>query len=324
MHRIEFKDSKIREIFFNNVRAKGGFSSWKEFRAHFKISKSSLENYKNGRLTIPMDRFNEMEKNIPDNLKVLYNDNITVKAGDWGRIKGGVNNYKKNKSIFDLGRKKALETKRKLYAISNESLQIDLTPKLAEVLGTFIGDGFFNKYNSSYFIQFAGDSRYDYDYYKNVIIPYINTIIPNKPYIRIKGNSMWITFYSKYLFYLLLKRFNMVTGKKVYTIQIPDEILNNKNLLKYTIRGIIDTDGCIYYDKRIIYKKPYLRIALSLSNKNLINQIKFALEDFGIRCGLAKRKDGIGFILQINGYCEVNKYIKLIGLSNTRHLNKLK
>ena len=46
-----------------------------------------------------------------------------------------------------------------------------LSEELCEFLGCFIGDGFTNKYNRTGQTQFAGDSRFDQQYYKEIIIP---------------------------------------------------------------------------------------------------------------------------------------------------------
>ena len=110
--------------------------------------------------------------------------------------------YLINIKKFDEGRKKGIHSiklsrrKHTKYLFSD----FELTPEICEFVGAFIGDGFFNCYkNKLYHIEFAGDSRYDLDYYKKVIIPSIKSIVPNiKPHIyKVKSrNSIRIIFYS--------------------------------------------------------------------------------------------------------------------------------
>ena len=135
---------------------------------------------------------------------------------------------------------------------------------------------------------------------------------------------MWVTFHSKQLFYVLIKRFCMPKGKKVYTVKIPEEILKDKNKLIYTLRGIFDTDGCIFVDKRKTYKKLYPRIALQLTNKEIIEQINLALTSLNIKSGISKKTRGNAYTIQINGFKETKKYIDIIGFSNKRHLDRIK
>lgn len=82
--------------------------------------------------------------------------------------------------------------------------------------------------------------------------------------------------------------------------------------------GIVIGDGNIY-DKRKIYKKPYVRICLHMKNKNLLKQIKKILKNKGIKNNL----NSGGFNLSINGVSEVNKFLHIIGFSNKRHIDRI-
>lgn len=323
MTRFYFKSKIDRDTFFENILKNSKLGTWKNFNIFFKIPKSTLENYRNGNYTLSNHFYNLFNSILPNNIKEYYSDKICRKEDNWGSVKGGERNYIKNKYIYDNGRKKAWESTRKKSSILNLDVEMQLDLDFYEFVGAFIGDGFLNKYGSSYFVQFAGDSRYDLDYYQNRIIPIGLKLVHKKPYIRIKENCMWVTFYSKDLLNLLIKRFKMPAGVKVYTVKIPDEIMNNMEKLIYTLRGIFDTDGCIYTDKRKIYKIPYVRIALQLTNKPLIDQIALSLENLGITAGISKLKRGGAYNIQINGFKEVEKYINLIGFSNKRHLDKI-
>ena len=321
MVRIAFKNEFVRNSFFQDILNYSSLRKWKKLRDVFNIPRKNLENYRTGLITLPEELYKKLILVLPDVLNVYYSSCIDIKENNWGCIKGGKNNYIKNKHIYEFGRKKAWKTTYRKYKdiqIPIEQIGIDFY----EVLGTFIGDGFFNKYGNRYMIQFAGDSRYDFSYYKDTIIPVLSKLMNRKPYIRIKENSMWVTFYSKALFNLLLK-FNMPLGKKVYTVKIPDEVIDDKTKLICTLRGIFDTDGCIFVDKRRIYREPYVRIALQLTNKVLIDQVSNGLIGLGIKCGVSKKVSVGSYILQINGFDEVKKYLYKVGFSNERHLKKL-
>ena len=80
------------------------------------------------------------------------------------------------------------ESARKQIKIS----EIKLTEDLCEVIGAFIGDGFFNCYNNrTYQIEFSGDSRYDLEYYQQKIIPSFKAIAPglNPHILKVKNKN---------------------------------------------------------------------------------------------------------------------------------------
>ena len=327
MVRIYFKKNEIRNRFFKDIIKNSKLNTWKELRAKLNIPRTNLENYRKGKSTLPKEVYENLNLILPPILRNYYSTKINSKEDVWGKIKGGKNNYIKNKHLYDLNREKAWDANRKKFNIEKIDINIPLDINFYEVLGAFIGDGFLNIYqNNKYIIQFAGDSRYDLNYYEEKIIPLIKNLTNRKPHIRIKENSMWITFYSKYLLKILTERFSMPKGKKCYRVRIPYDVLKDKNKLIPTLRGIFDTDGCVFFDKRKIYKKPYIRIALQLANKDLIEQISNELNFLGIFHTRHDREnvgDNGAYTIQINGISKVKKYCKIIGFSNQRHLKKL-
>ena len=103
---------------------------------------------------------------------------------------------------------------------------------------------------------------------------------------------------------------------------IPNEIIEFKDsrYLDRCVRGVFDTDGCVFLDKRSSYNKPYLRIGLQMESKNLIQQIYSILLDRGINARINSDSRRI----QINGVENCERFIKIIGFSNKRHLDKIK
>lgn len=243
---------------------------------------------------------------------------------NFGQVKGGKRAYLINFEKFQEGRKKA--------AISNKirmrktfTFDIELSPEICELIGAFIGDGFFNCYNNKlYQVEFAGDSRFDLDYYNKRIIPIIKEIIPDiKPKIyKREKNSIRVVFYSKALFCFLKDFFGFLPGKKTYTVSIPEKIINNATFIYSTIRGIFDTDGGIFLDKRKRYRNPYPRIVFQTVSNNLYKQLMEHLsKDFKIYSFFNEKRKVYG--IEIYGHDQLKKWMSLIGFSNRRHLNRL-
>ena len=90
-----------------------------------------------------------------------------------------------------------------------------------------------------------------------------------------------------------------------------------------TVRGIFDTDGCVFLDKRDPYKKPYPRITLQLSSQKLINQLENHLSrNFKLYVNRNNR-DGYRNYIEIYGHGQLEMFLKQIGFSNKRHLSKI-
>ena len=324
--RIKFKKDENRINFFDSIKSRTE-KSWKNLRVELKIPKASFDKYKSGKLLIPEELFDKLinfldikeRNNILNNIKRIENN--------FGQILGGKSAYKINAKKFEEGRQKGLKkiVKNKEKIVFN----LDLTPKICELIGAYIGDGTFNFYsNKNYHIEFAGDKRYDLPYYNNEIIPTIKTIISDiKPHFynsHQKENAVRIVLYSKKLFLFLKEFIGLTPGKKTFTILIPEKITktNNPALIYATIRGIFDTDGGVFIDKRIKYKKPYPRIFLQTVSKPLYEQLIYYLsKEFRLYTRFNPIRNI--YIIEIYTINQVKKWMSLIGFSNTRHLNKL-
>jgi hypothetical protein len=309
-----------RTKFFGLLKSK--FGSLKNIRNKLKLPKTSFENYKNGKYTIPFELYSRLISFLPENEKTYFNSNISIISEDWGRSKGGKITYNKHKEIFDNGRRIAI-----MKIMSNPKYNFDinipLNEKICEFIGAFIGDGFTNKYGSSYLIQFTGDGRYDKDYYINNICKILKENFNIDSVLYSRENTIRVSFYSKRLFEFLIKRLKFNPGKKVYTVKIPDEILNsNKKYITATLRGIFDTDSCIFFDKRASYKKPYIRINLTSASHELIRQVYNLLNKFELNPRMSNNYNKK--VIQINGYINFKRFLKEIGFSNKRHLDKVK
>ena len=314
----------------DNVSAKRATfnKSWKDIRKELSIPKSTFEKYKSGKLSLPEDLFFNLTKNLDDDIKNKILEDIEMLSNNFGQIKGGKISYSLNSEKFKDGRNKgiiSITKNREKKRINFDNMK--LTPKICEFIGAFIGDGCFNIYkNKVYHIEFSGDIRYDLPYYKEHIIPTIQSIFPKiNPHIKrahSRENAMRIIFYSKDLFYFLKDFIGFTPGKKAHSIYIPNNILNSRELLNSTIRGIFDTDGGVFLDKRKSYRKIYPRISFYTVSSILFNQIYLYLsKEFNLYKRFDEKRQI--YIIEIYGNNQLHKWMSLIGFSNKRHLNKV-
>lgn len=319
MDRIYFVDKEDRIGFFEAIKKPN--ISWRKIAESINTNRSMLDLYRRGKLSIPENRFKVLIELIPERERQFFLKKMGKKRSNWGQVIGGKRAYKVNKKKFDEGRKKARKDVLKYIF----DINMDLNEDLCEFIGAIIGDGFTNKYTNFYQTQITGDNLFDSNYYHNKLKPICQNIFNISPKITKKRGWIRLNIYSKMLFEMLTKRFDIPAGKKCYTVTIPDEILKSEDkFIKATLRGMFDTDGGIGIDKREIYKKPYIRVNYTSSSPVLIDQIHKILKGYKINHSVHKKNDAPAKQIQINGEKNVQLFLKKIGFSNPRHLNKVK
>lgn len=216
---------------------------------------------------------------------------------------------------------------------SKSLLDTPLLEDLCEFIGILIGDGCISGFikksgKSQYHISITGDSKLDKVYLTKTVSRLVENLFKVKanPCFRTNSNTLVLNIYSKNLFDLITSRFDFVPGKKSKTAKIPNEIMfSNKNLQYRTIRGIFDTDGCFFTDKRPNYKTPYPRIHIVTISKTLFEQILTILsKDFKISKSTVDTKWNKRYNIVIYGHINLKKWMVLIGSSNEKHLLKIK
>ncbi|MBN2331077.1 MAG: hypothetical protein JXC85_04625 [Candidatus Aenigmarchaeota archaeon] len=194
-----------------------------------------------------------------------------------------------------------------------------IKPETCELIGAIIGDG--NIYYKGNYVEIAGHPVLDEFYYNSFLKPLIISELGYYPKIRERYGAIRLRIDNKE-FVLWLIGLGIPAGHgKFAKVVIPKKILVQfPDYSKYTIRGIFDTDGSVYYDKRKIYRKPYIRIEFHMDNRRLLNQISGILHQLKLKPRPCKRKNS----LYLNGYDEVKKFIITIGISNIRHINRIR
>ena len=212
-------------------------------------------------------------------------------------------------------------------------LPTTLSAELAEEIGIHIGDGYLRvsekgeKLDYKYIIC-TGDE--DADFFKNKISKLMLKLYNLKPgYIRISDGSMDYNFCSKALAHFK-KAIGLPVGRK-RNIKIPDYILNSAFVLD-CIRGIVDTDGSLVFKKRYRMLHYYPTVKITSTSSPLIEQIACVLNEFGIKAPacynfLTRNSNGTRTMeseVHVNGKDNLEKWMKLIGFSNPKHITKHK
>ncbi|MFH2028500.1 MAG: LAGLIDADG family homing endonuclease, partial [Nanoarchaeota archaeon] len=161
-------------------------------------------------------------------------------------------------------------------------------------------------------------SKKDGAYLKDYIKPLCTELFAVDPKIQNlpKNNETFVTIYSKKLVEFL-NSIGLKSGDKIRNqIGIPSWVFENKNFLKVCLRGLIDTDGSIF---RMSNKDSHLlRINFTNHNKKLLNDARLAF----IKLGFHPSKIICNNKIYISRKEDIVRYIKEIGFSNNKHINR--
>lgn len=190
---------------------------------------------------------------------------------------------------------------------------------MSELVGAIIGDG--NIYaKKRFWVEITGDLNNDKGYMRNYIGPIVKKELSYDPHIFKRPNSLNLRIYNKE-FVDYLKNLGIPTGEgKGKKVLIPKEICKKWFLARNCIRGIIDTDGSVTFDKREAYLRPYPRIALHINNPDLRRQLSAILLTKKLKATISE-KEGT---LYLNGTKQVTRFLRKIGFSNMKHIRRLR
>ncbi|MDO8428418.1 MAG: LAGLIDADG family homing endonuclease, partial [Candidatus Diapherotrites archaeon] len=208
-----------------------------------------------------------------------------------------------------------------------------ITKELAEETGIHIGDGYlgFGKYKTNIAYAYSVTNGIDEeDYSLNYIAPLIYKLYGLLPSVyRGKDNAIYLHYKSKILFNFK-KDLGLPVGPKD-SVLIPIAILNSEYVLD-CIRGIFDTDGSLNFQKKHKSYHYYPRLDIAAKNRELILQIDRVLKCLGFTTSLqldTKKLTCAGTIctssrIFLYGKRNLELWLKRIGFSNPKNLNKLK
>ena len=205
-----------------------------------------------------------------------------------------------------------------------------ISTELAEEVGWHIGDGSMNFYKNrgklKGFYQLRGHIEDDKEHYEKRIKPFFKKLynleinLREMPSTRVFGFQIWRDSLIKFK-----QKFGLPLGKK-FEILIPKQFLSNPNLTKAVLRGIFDTDGGIYLQKK--NRKLYPRIYITTISFKLSEQLLKLFNELGFRITKYSQlynKDfnrQRSYILTIRGVKMFHKFMEEISPKNPKHGKK--
>ena len=279
MPRIKFKKS-YQVKFLNDIREKLGFNNWLKLAETLKVLPRCLSDWKRAKYTLPEKVFKKCiklteEKIETPSYRILPDFWSVRKAGR----KGGLKMFEKYGVLGTLKSRRrgglVSQQKRRLFPelYKNCNLRKNISkPKnstaLAEFVGIILGDGSI-KNNQAVITLHKKDSRH-YILFVCNMIKRLFSINPAVYYAQSNKhkNVADITVSSiSFIDFLISK--GLKKGHKVkQQVGVPRWIKINKNFSRYCIRGLIDTDGCVYLHNHKSNGHDCFNIGLNFSNKS--------------------------------------------------------
>lgn len=291
--RVVFKKGKQKEL-IKNFKKENNLT-WQKLCNNLNIREGKLRAYFYETSLIPESIYKRLDN------KKKYNKFIIEKRKDnWGRVKGGRLSKGKTKEVY----------------FPKECKE------LAELYGIMLGDGNLTKIKGykigTYMIRIVGDSKKDRKYLLDYVYPLIKDLFKIK--VREgkfkKTNAMFIEVHGINLVKFLENK-GFKPGNKIKNkLGIPDWIKQNPSFLKKCLRGLYDTDGSVY---KLGNQNSY-QINFCNHNKRLLNEVRESLISLNISPSRITKEEEIN----ITKKSELRKFLKTVGFSNSKHLDKVK
>ncbi len=272
-------------------------------------------------------------------LKILCNKshfslprNIKLKDSYWyvkkGASKGGKAVWKKYGRIGsdpEYRKKKWYEWwerigKYKQHPIINKPSPIKKSNKskyLAEFVGIVLGDGGITKYQ----IVITLHSKDDKEYSKFVIalIEKLFSVPVGVNYDK-KSLSVDLAISRIRLVRFCVEKLGLKIGDKIkQQVDIPSWIKQKKKYVIACLRGLMDTDGCVFTHRYKVNGKlyKYKKLAFTSYSKPLRQSVFDILKNIGLNPRLVQRSD-----VRLDSIDDVKRYFQLVGSHNPKLLKK--
>jgi len=190
--------------------------------------------------------------------------------------------------------------------------------ELAELFGIIFGDG---GINNEWQLVISLDSNVDleYSYFVRELLEKlfkIEVAVRKRP----NQNTLVLVCSSIDLVDFLVKKGSVRGNKIVQQIDIPNWINSNSEYKKAFVRGLVDTDGCLFIHKHITKNVLCNNIGFCFTNscKKLIISMARIFKEFGINPHIADK----GRRIYLYSFKDVVSYLNIFGSSNPRIFKK--
>ncbi len=320
--RLRFSDEE-RVRFFTELQQKGiGLG---QIASATGVSIRTVSDWKRGKYTIPTQHFNKIVESAAINPASIKADILgswwnnaaagkkgsairTIRHGSFGtpegRSRGGNNSYAKRKDMAG-----------DIFA-RNKILHPTRNELFAEFIGIMIGDGNMTKYQASISLSSLVDVEYSC-----YVVNLVEKLFGISPRVTkaLSSNCLVIVVSSIELVEFLNQNGVLIGDKIRQKLDIPSWILRDRECALACVRGIFDTDGCVFQERHNINGKSYAypRLSLVSASSALRSSVYEVLSDLEFSPKIRNNRS-----VNLERFSDIATYFKVVGTSNSKHLSR--
>ena len=322
MARVQFKSQKEQIKFFEKVEGKKKIS-WSEIAHKHAVSERTLRAWRSGKHKPDAYIVSSLAKQMDIRMGVhsLVDDYwFTHKAAVLGGkaraekygVLGTVESRRRGGRVSQARRKNNPEKYRALGCnVRKIFKRPKITANLAEVIGILLGDGTLSNYQ----IGVALDATVDREY-AHFVQKLFHSVLGEKPSWSERKNVIELKLSGAGLVEMLedlgLRRGNKVT----HQVYIPEWIFKKSEYKQACVRGLFDTDGCVFSHKKL--KKTYIGWTFTNYSIPIVDGMEKILR--GHSFNLARPKKSRLYMYSVR---DTIGYMKEIGSHNPKHTGKV-
>lgn len=302
--------------------------SWALFAEKMGVHRRTLNDWKREEYSMPLDVVKKISKatkvKIPESIKIkdpfwyVYKG---AKAGalaahkKYGRIIGDPE-YRKKK-WYEWWEREGRFKKHLIIGITKPIKKPHFSKELAEFAGIVMGDGGITQSQVKITLHHKDDKEYSefvVGLIKRLFDVYIGTCYRKKDSVihYVVSRSELVRFCTEKL--------GLKQGNKIkQQVNIPDWIRQNKLYSIACVRGLIDTDGCIFNHRYISKGKwyNYKKLSFTSYSEPLRQSVFNILKNNDLNPRLVQKRD-----VRLDSIEDMRRYFKIFGSHNPKHLNK--
>ncbi len=196
----------------------------------------------------------------------------------------------------------------------------ELNESLAYFLGFLLGDGFLGAIIKPV-IYFSGDLIDELDFYTRVVIPLISRLFGRDTHTHVKKGqqAFGVAFNSRQLIEHLTS--NIGYPEHGSPKLIPRIIRNaSPNIRRAFLCGLFDADGTLVFSLKSYGSYCYPTIEIKSVDRAIADAAREMLIELGFKATI--RKSAESWVVSLNGEALLERWMKLIGSHNIKHLSK--
>lgn len=301
--------------------------SYIQFANKIKVHPRTLNDWKREKYSIPVNILKKISNvakvEIPKNIKIkdpfwyVYKGaKIGSKAGALACFKkygsyGGDPEYRKKKWYEWWEREGKFKSK---IIISKPVREPKYSQEVAEFTGIVMGDGGLTKNQLIITVNSRDDK--EYAFFINKLINR-NFGVPVSIYYRKGQLAMSLAVSRVRLVKFCKNKLGLKIGDKLKQgLDIPEWIKKNRTFKIACIRGLMDTDGCIFNECHIINKKKYCYPRMSFVSASIYLRVSVfnILKELGFTPKMRNNRS-----VQLENRKDIIEYFDLINTNNPKH-----